>query len=52
MEQEQVRLEAQNAYLREEIRSGHNFGDIVGHSRAPAEVLDKCDWSPRRIHRS
>ena len=41
MEQEQVRLEAQNAYLREEIRSGHNFGNIVGHSRALAEVLDK-----------
>ena len=41
MEREQVRLEAQNAYLLEEIRSGHNFGNIVGHSRALAEVLDK-----------
>jgi formate hydrogenlyase transcriptional activator len=41
MEQEQVRLEAQNAYLLEEIRSGHNFGNIVGHSRALEEVLDK-----------
>ena len=41
MEQERVRLEAQNAYLLEEIRSGHNFGNIVGHSRALEEVLDK-----------
>ena len=41
MEQEHVRLEAQNAYLLEEIRSGHNFGNIVGHSRALEEVLDK-----------
>ena len=41
MEQEQVRLEAQNAYLLEEIRSGHNFGNIVGYSRALEEVLDK-----------
>ena len=41
MEQEHVRLEAQNAYLLEEIRSGHNFGNIVGHSRSLEEVLDK-----------
>jgi PAS domain S-box-containing protein len=32
MEQERVRLQDQNAYLREEIRSGHNFGDIIGES--------------------
>jgi formate hydrogenlyase transcriptional activator len=32
MEQEQTRLEDQNAYLREEIRGGHNFGDIIGES--------------------
>src|SRR5208282_4960749 len=32
MEQEQVRLEAQNAYLREEIRIEHNFDDIIGES--------------------
>ena len=32
MEQEQTRLQDQNAYLWEEIRSGHNFGDIIGES--------------------
>ena len=32
MEQEQRRLQDQNAYLWEEIRSGHNFGDIIGDS--------------------
>ena len=32
MEQEQARLQAQNAYLWEEIRSEHNFGDIIGES--------------------
>ena len=32
MEQEQVRLQDQNAYLWEEIRSGHNFGDLIGGS--------------------
>jgi formate hydrogenlyase transcriptional activator len=32
MEQEQRRLQDQNAYLCEEIRSEHNFGDIIGDS--------------------
>ncbi len=32
MEQQQSRLQDQNAYLWEEIRSGHNFGDIIGES--------------------
>ncbi len=32
MEQEHTRLQDQNAYLWEEIRSGHNFGDIIGES--------------------
>jgi PAS domain S-box-containing protein len=32
IEQEQRRLEDQNAYLWDEIRSGHNFGDIIGDS--------------------
>jgi formate hydrogenlyase transcriptional activator len=32
IEQEQIRLQDQNAYLWEEIRSGHNFGDIIGES--------------------
>lgn len=32
MEEEHTRLQDQNAYLWEEIRSGHNFGDIIGES--------------------
>jgi formate hydrogenlyase transcriptional activator len=32
MEQEQTRLQDQNAYLWEEIRSGYNFGEIIGES--------------------
>ena len=32
MEQEQTRLQDQNAYLWEEIRSEHNFGDLIGES--------------------
>ncbi len=43
MEQEQARLQAQNAYLREEIRSEHNFGEILGNSPALLEVLRQVD---------
>lgn len=32
MEQEQTRLQDQNAYLWEEIRSGQHFGDLIGES--------------------
>jgi formate hydrogenlyase transcriptional activator len=32
MEQEQERLQAQNLYLQEELKTTHNFGDIVGDS--------------------
>jgi len=32
MEQEQARLKAQNLYLQEEIKSAHNFDEIIGHS--------------------
>jgi formate hydrogenlyase transcriptional activator len=39
MEQEKARLEAQNTYLQEEIRSEHNFGEIVGGSPALLDVL-------------
>ena len=35
-------LSLQNEYLREEIKATHNFGEIVGHSRALAEILDKA----------
>ena len=41
LEQEQVRLEAQNAYLRDEVRSTQNFGDIVGGSRLIREVMQQ-----------
>ena len=41
MEQEQTRLNAQNLYLREEIKSVHNFEEIIGASAALASVLEK-----------
>jgi PAS domain S-box-containing protein len=43
MEQEKARLEAQNTYLQEEIRSDHNFDEIVGTSPALLEALGKVD---------
>ncbi len=43
MEQEQARLQAQNTYLQEEIRSEHNFGEIVGSSPALLEVLRQVE---------
>ncbi len=47
MEQEQARLETENAYLQEEIRSEHNFAEIVGNSPALTEVLRKVDQVAR-----
>jgi PAS domain S-box-containing protein len=41
MEREQARLTAQNVYLREEIKSVHNFEEIVGRSPALLEALEK-----------
>ena len=38
MEQEQARLLDQNAYLWEEIRSEHNFGDLIGESAGLRKV--------------
>jgi len=43
MEQEQARLKAQNLYLQEEIKSVHNFDEIVGRSAALVAVLAKVD---------
>ncbi len=43
MEQEKARLEAQNTYLQEEIRSEHNFGEIVGSSPALIKVLRQVE---------
>ncbi|MGH7243594.1 MAG: sigma 54-interacting transcriptional regulator [Phycisphaerales bacterium] len=43
MEQEQARLKAQNKLLREEIKSTHNFDEIVGASRALMKALENVD---------
>jgi formate hydrogenlyase transcriptional activator len=37
------RLAAENAYLQEEIRSEHNFAEIVGESRALLQALRKIE---------
>jgi PAS domain S-box-containing protein len=39
LEREQERLQAQNIYLQEEIKSVHNFEEIVGSSRGLVGVL-------------
>jgi PAS domain S-box-containing protein len=39
MEQDHARLEAQNEYLLEEIRSAQNLGDIIGESPAVRKVM-------------
>ena len=43
MEREKTRLEAQNTYLQEEIRSEHNFGEIVGSSPTLLDLLRQVD---------
>ena len=43
MEQEQDKLKAQNLYLQEEIKSVHNFEEIVGRSPSLLAVLAKVD---------
>ncbi|MBI4718523.1 MAG: sigma 54-interacting transcriptional regulator [Planctomycetes bacterium] len=42
-EQERARLQAQNLYLQEEIKSVHNFDEIVGRSPALLAVLEKVN---------
>ncbi|MDD5267376.1 MAG: sigma 54-interacting transcriptional regulator [Methylococcales bacterium] len=39
LEQEQARLKAQNLYLQEEIKSAHNFDEIIGRSPAILTLL-------------
>ncbi len=39
LEQEQARLRAQNVYLQEELKSVHNFEEIIGRSAALTAVL-------------
>ncbi|MCQ8104436.1 sigma 54-interacting transcriptional regulator [Methylomonas sp. SURF-2] len=41
MEQAQARLQAQNLYLQEEIKSAHNFDEIVGRSPALRSLLNQ-----------
>jgi formate hydrogenlyase transcriptional activator len=43
MEQEKARLAAENVYLQEEIKSVHNFEEIVGESPALLEALEKVN---------
>jgi PAS domain S-box-containing protein len=40
MEQEKARLQQQNLYLQEEIKSVHNFEEVIGQSPALTAVLD------------
>jgi PAS domain S-box-containing protein len=40
MEQEKARLQQQNLYLQEEIKSDHNFEEIIGQSPALTAALD------------
>jgi len=41
LEQEQAKLQEQNLYLQEEIKSTHNFDEIVGRSPALQALLDQ-----------
>ena len=43
MERERARLAAENVYLREEIKSVHNFEEIVGQSPAVLRALEKVN---------
>lgn len=43
MEQEKARLEAANVYLQEEIKTEHNFEEIIGASTAIKKVLQAIE---------
>jgi PAS domain S-box-containing protein len=43
MERERARLAAENVYLREEIKSVHNFEEIAGQSPALMDALEKVN---------
>ena len=43
MEQEKARLEAQNTYLQEEIKTEHNFGEMIGASAAIKKVFQAIE---------
>jgi len=44
MEQEQARLVAHNAYLLEEIRGEHNFGELIGQSPGLGKVAQQIQF--------
>jgi formate hydrogenlyase transcriptional activator len=44
MEREKARLEAQNAYLLDEIRTEQNFGDIIGGSSGLRKVMQQVQF--------
>jgi PAS domain S-box-containing protein len=43
MEQEQVRLQAQNQYLQDEIKHNHNFEEIVSRSKNFHKILQQIE---------
>jgi PAS domain S-box-containing protein len=43
MERERARLAAENVYLQEEIKTVHNFEEIIGQSLAILEVVEKVN---------
>jgi formate hydrogenlyase transcriptional activator len=47
LEQEKARLEAQNAYLIDEIRTEHSFGDIIGGSSGLLKVMQQVQLVAR-----
>ena len=47
LEQEKARLEAQNAYLLDELRSEHSFGDIIGGSSGLLKVMQQVQLVAR-----
>ena len=47
LEQEKARLEAQNAYLLNEIRTEHSFGDIIGGSSGLLKVMQQVQLVAR-----
>ncbi len=52
IEQQKARLEAQNAYLLDEIRTEQNFGDIIGGSSGLRKVMQQVQLvAPDRCYR-
>ncbi len=43
MEQERTRLQAQNRYLHEELRTANNFGEIIGRSPPLQRALESAE---------